>query len=53
MCIRDRLEGDPFADVPLGADGLMVEAAAREAAERLRETHVLETVVAGVPSIGR
>ncbi|GLI32402.1 MULTISPECIES: amidohydrolase [Brachybacterium] len=47
------LEGDPFADVPLGADGLMVEAAAREAAERLRETHVLETVVAGVPSIGR
>lgn len=46
------LEENPFADVPLGADGLMVEAAAREAAERLREMSVLETVVAGTPSIG-
>ncbi|MDN5822548.1 MAG: amidohydrolase family protein, partial [Brachybacterium sp.] len=41
------LEEDPFADVPLGADGLLVDAAAREAAERLRETWVLATVVAG------
>lgn len=41
------LEEDPFADVPLGADGVMVESAAREAAERLRETEVLATVVAG------
>ena len=41
------LEGDPFADVPLGADGLMVDAAARETAERLRGTAVLATVVAG------
>ncbi|WP_262425621.1 amidohydrolase family protein [Brachybacterium sp. Z12] len=47
------LEGDPFADVPLGADGLMVDAAAREAAERLRETAVRETFVAGVPSLAR
>src|SRR5699024_4983307 len=43
------LEGDPFADVPLGADGLMVESAARDAADRLRETQVHETLVAGVP----
>lgn len=47
------LEGDPFADVPLGADGLMVESAARDAADRLRETQVHETLVAGVPSVGR
>lgn len=36
-----------FDDVPVGADGLMVEGAAREAAARLRETEVLATVVAG------
>ena len=41
------LEGSPFADVPVGADGLMVDAAARDAAQRLRETEVLATVVAG------
>ncbi|MDN5687186.1 MAG: amidohydrolase family protein [Brachybacterium sp.] len=41
------LEEDPFTEVPLGADSLMVEAAAREAAEQLRETTVLATVVAG------
>ncbi|ASK66292.1 hydrolase [Brachybacterium avium] len=41
------LEEDPFADVPLGADGLMDDSAARETAERLRETWVLATVVAG------
>src|SRR5690606_24544184 len=40
-------EGSPFADVPVRADGPMVDAAAREAAERLRETEVLATVVAG------
>lgn len=44
---------NPFADVPLGADALMLDAAAREAALRLRETAVLETFVAGVASIGR
>jgi predicted amidohydrolase YtcJ len=37
----------PFADVPLGADGLMVDAAAREAADQLRDTEVLATIVAG------
>ena len=47
------LEESPFADVPLGADGLMVDAAAREAAHRLRETVVLETLVAGHPPSGR
>ena len=36
-----------FADVPLGADGVMVDAAAREAAHRLREAEVAATVVAG------
>ena len=36
-----------FADVPHGADGLMVETAAREAAARLREVEPLATVVAG------
>ena len=36
-----------FADVPLGADGVMVDAAARAAAHRLREVEVLATVVAG------
>ncbi|MBP2381705.1 amidohydrolase [Brachybacterium sacelli] len=41
------LEEDPFADVPLDGDALMVESAAREAALRLRETTVLATVVAG------
>ena len=46
------LEDSPFADVPLGADGLMVDSAAREAAQRLRETEVLETFVAGEPSLG-
>jgi predicted amidohydrolase YtcJ len=40
-------DGSLFADVPLGADGLMVDSAAREAAARLRETDVLATVVAG------
>ena len=40
------LEESPFGDVPLGADGLMVDAAAREAALRLRETRVLTTIVA-------
>ncbi len=45
------LEEDPFADVPLGPDGLMVDAAAREAAHRLRETRVLETIVAGRPGL--
>lgn len=47
------LGSDPFADVPLGADGMMVDAAAREAAHRLQETAVLETIVAGRPSSGR
>ncbi|MGO1199027.1 MAG: amidohydrolase [Dermabacteraceae bacterium] len=41
------LEESPFADVPLGADGMQVDASAREAAVRLRETVVLATVVAG------
>ena len=41
------LEEDPFTEVPLGPDGVMVEPAAREAAQRLRETDVLATVVAG------
>ena len=41
------LEEDVFADVPHGADGLMVETAAREAAARLREVEPLATVVAG------
>ncbi|MGO1228587.1 MAG: amidohydrolase [Brachybacterium sp.] len=41
------LEHSPFADVPLGADGLMVDAAAREASELLQETTVLATIVAG------
>ncbi len=36
-----------FADVPRGTDGLMVEAAAREAADRLREVDPLATLVAG------
>src|SRR5699024_10903939 len=36
-----------FADVPSGADGLMVDTAARESAHRLREAEVLATVVAG------
>jgi len=47
------LESDPFADVPLGTDGLLVETAARETAHRLQETTVLETVVAGHASSGR
>ena len=38
---------DLFADVPAGADGLMDEAAAREAAARLRAVDPLATVVAG------
>ncbi|TDP79195.1 hypothetical protein DEU31_1565 [Brachybacterium sp. AG952] len=38
---------DLFADVPAGADGLMDEAAAREAAARLRTVDPLATVVAG------
>lgn len=41
------LEEDPFTEVPLGPGGVMVESAAREAAQRLRETDVLATVVAG------
>lgn len=41
------LADDPFDDVPCGADGLMDEAAAREAATRLREAPVLATLVAG------
>lgn len=41
------LEDSPFVDVPFGADGLLVDAAAREAAHRLRETSVLATIVAG------
>lgn len=41
------LEEDPFGDVPLGADGLLVDAAAREAAARLRAVHPLATLVAG------
>ncbi|ATG52907.1 hydrolase [Brachybacterium vulturis] len=41
------LEENPFAEVPREADGLLVETAAREAAERLRETWVQATVVAG------
>ncbi|MFL0456909.1 amidohydrolase [Brachybacterium paraconglomeratum] len=36
-----------FADVPVGTDGLMDEAAAREAAARLRAVDPLATVVAG------
>jgi predicted amidohydrolase YtcJ len=36
-----------FADVPRGADGLFVEAAAREAAARLREMRPLATIVDG------
>lgn len=41
------LEDWPFDPVPTGADGLMDDAAAREAAARLREVRVLVTVVAG------
>ncbi|MFC7375716.1 MULTISPECIES: amidohydrolase [unclassified Brachybacterium] len=41
------LAEDPFADVPLGPDGLMVDTAAREAAEKLRAAEVLATVVGG------
>ncbi|WP_062948483.1 amidohydrolase [Brachybacterium sp. sponge] len=40
-------EDDLFADVPVGAGGLMVEPAAREAAARLRAVDPLATVVAG------
>lgn len=36
-----------FADVPCGADGLLDEAAARRAAERLRSAAVTATVIAG------
>ena len=36
-----------FADVPVGTGGLMDEAAAREAAARLRAVDPLATVVAG------
>ena len=46
------LEQDVFEDVPLGASGLMVDAAAREAAQRLREARVLATVVAGRVAAG-
>lgn len=38
---------DLFADVPLGAGARREEAAAREAAQRLREADVLATIVAG------
>lgn len=41
------LEEDPFGDVPLGADGLLVDAAARETAARLRAVRPLATLVAG------
>lgn len=41
------LEQDVFGDVPVGADGVMIDAAAREAAHRLRENRVMATVVAG------
>lgn len=41
------LEEDVFAPVPCGADGLMLEQAAREAAARLRAVRPLATVVAG------
>ena len=39
--------GELFAEVPRGADGLMIDAAAREAADRLRGATVAATVVAG------
>lgn len=41
------LDEDVFEDVPLGAGGIMIDAAAREAAARLRDTHPLATFVAG------
>jgi predicted amidohydrolase YtcJ len=41
------LEEDVFADVPGGADGLMIDSAAREAAARLREVEPLATLVDG------
>lgn len=41
------LEEDPFDPVPIGADGWMEDAAAREAAARLRAVSPLATVVAG------
>ncbi|WP_304502185.1 amidohydrolase [Brachybacterium sp. FME24] len=41
------LAEDPFVEVPLGDGGQMLDAAAREAAHRLRETRVLATIVAG------
>ena len=41
------LEEDPFGDVPLGADGLFVDSAARDAAARLRAVRPLATIVAG------
>lgn len=47
------LERDVFAPVPRGADGLMVDAAAREAAAALREVRLLATVVAGEVAFSR
>jgi predicted amidohydrolase YtcJ len=44
---------DVFADVPVGADGLMDEGAAREAAARLRAVRPLATVVAGTLAFSR
>lgn len=41
------VEENPFAPVPTAADGTMVEAAAREAAARLRAVRPLATIVAG------
>src|SRR5699024_6811911 len=47
VLLQDDVPADLFADVPLAADGLMVEAAARETADRLREVEVAATVVDG------
>ncbi|GAB2541247.1 amidohydrolase [Brachybacterium huguangmaarense] len=40
-------DAEAFADVPTGADGLLVDAAARESAARLRAVRPLTTIVAG------
>ncbi|MCT1557820.1 amidohydrolase family protein [Helcobacillus massiliensis] len=47
------LEDDPFAPVPTGPDGLMVESAAREAAERLLAVRPLSTFVDGIERFSR
>ena len=53
LVLLDGADADVFADVPCGADGVMDDAAAREAAARLRAVRPLATIVAGEVAFAR